>query len=124
MPDDPFYKGSNTDAASPGSTAYRERRKVPRYSFIADAEVVELSSDMHFKARVSELSEQGCYIDILNPVPDGLNVRLKIFKDEKHFETDGRVIYTHPTMGMGIIFLNLRQEQKQVLDEWLTQLAQ
>ena len=122
MPDDPFYKSSNTGAAPPGSSDYSERRKVPRYSFFADAEVVELSSDMHFKARVSELSEYGCYIDILNPVPNGLNVHLTIYKDQQQFQTEGRVIYNHPTMGMGIVFVNVRTEQKQVLNGWLKQL--
>ncbi len=124
MPSDPVYKGPESGAASPpGTSSYSERRKVPRYPFIADAEIVELSSGMRFKARVSELSQHGCYIDALNPVPNGLNVRLKIFKEPQEFETEGRVIYSHPTMGMGIVFANVSPEQKRVLDGWLMQLG-
>src|ERR1700730_14595994 len=37
-----------------------ERRHAPRYSFIADAEVTELSSDTKLIAKTSDLSVGGC----------------------------------------------------------------
>jgi hypothetical protein len=122
MPDDPAYKDSGATSSAPTERPpQNERRSVPRFPFIADAEVMETTTETRFVVRVSEIGMKGCYIDILNPVPAGLTVRVKIFKDNQTFEAEGRVVYTHPTMGMGIIFTKITLEQQGILEGWIKQ---
>jgi hypothetical protein len=101
------------------SRGFAEKRKFPRFPFIADAEIVESSADARFVVRISEIGRQGCYVDILNPVPVGFNIWVKIFKHGGTFESQGRVVYTHPTMGMGIVFTEMRPDQQKVLEDWI-----
>jgi hypothetical protein len=56
----------------------QERRLTPRYSFIASAELVDAKSGTGIATRISELSLQGCYLDMVNPFPVGTIVLIKI----------------------------------------------
>src|SRR6266446_1412017 len=51
--------------------AYQEKRRSPRYPFIASAELIEEKADVRIASRVSELSLHGCYLDMMNPFPHG-----------------------------------------------------
>ena len=55
-------------------TQYTVARTTPRFSFIAEAEIL----GMNQRARVSELSSRGCYIDSINPLPKDTDVRVRI----------------------------------------------
>ena len=102
-------------------TPYRERRSVPRYSLIATVEIVEPVSDMHFSGRISEISRKGCYVDILNPLPEGTVIRLRISRDQGTFWTPGKIIYTQDGMGMGVVFVDPPADQVKILDSWLAE---
>jgi len=55
-----------------------EHRHAPRYQFIAEAEVTEISSNTNLTAKTSDLSLCGCFLDMLNPLPNGVDVRVRI----------------------------------------------
>jgi len=55
-----------------------QRRRNPRYAFIANAELFEPVTRMQVATRVSELSVQGCYLDMLNPFPEDTIALVKI----------------------------------------------
>jgi hypothetical protein len=42
--------------------------------------------------RTSDISCTGCYIDTLNPIPQGSQVRVRILHHEEIFEAVGRVV--------------------------------
>jgi hypothetical protein len=109
-----------THAAPP----YREQRTVPRYEFIATVEVVEPVSDMHLSGRVSEISRKGCFVDILNTLPAGTKINLRVTRDRGAFFTPASIIYVQEGMGMGIAFREPAADQLQILDGWLAELAQ
>jgi PilZ domain len=98
---------------------YTVARTTPRFAFIAEAEIVGMSA----RARVSELSARGCYVDSINPLPKGTEVRLRIRYGCSTCEFDGTVIYTHAGFGMGVVFGDLSPEQRSTLDVWLEELA-
>ena len=100
-----------------------ERRAVPRFSFIAVAEIIEPSSDTHLSGRVSEISSKGCYVDILNTLPKGTPIRVRIVTDTGAFDSAGKIIYVQESMGMGIAFVEPGPNQQAVLDSWLSQLV-
>ncbi len=100
-------------------TPYAVARTTPRFTFIAEAEIV----GMNDRSRISELSARGCYIDSINPLPKGTDVRVRIRYGCSTCEFSGKVIYTHAGFGMGVTFADLTAEQRSTLDVWLEELA-
>ena len=100
-------------------TVERERRRSPRYTFIASAELIEERSDVRIATRVSELSLHGCYLDMMNPFPVGTMVLVKISAGEGFFESKAKIIYSQPNMGAGVVFLEVGAEYLPSLERWL-----
>ena len=111
-----------TDEVNTGAT-YAIRRSVPRYSLIASVEIIEPADDVRLSGRISEISRKGCYVDMLNTLPTGTLIVVRISRDQGAFETQGKVIYAQESMGMGIAFLDPPEEQLQTLDAWLEELS-
>jgi hypothetical protein len=71
-------------------------------------------------ARTSDVSRTGCYVDSLNPLPRGSQVRLRLQREQENFETDARVVYVSPGLGMGLMFPpEVQANQLVILDRWL-----
>ncbi|MBZ5699838.1 MAG: PilZ domain-containing protein [Acidobacteriia bacterium] len=100
-----------------------EPRHAPRYPFIAEAEVTEISSDTKLIAKTSDLSIGGAFLDMLNSSPEGTDVRVRIFHKSTTFTTLGRVVFVLPNMGMGIVFRSVEDDQLAILQEWISELS-
>jgi len=98
---------------------YLEKRRSPRYSFIASAELIEEKADVRIASRVSELSLHGCYLDMMNPFPTGTMVLVKITAGDAFFEAKSEIIYSQPNMGAGVRFLQVESKSQAVLERWL-----
>jgi hypothetical protein len=96
-----------------------ERRRIPRYPFIASAELLEENSGSRMDTRISDLSLSGCYVDSINPLPDGTLVHLKIFAESHSFEAPATVVYSHMHLGMGMKFRDVQARYQEVLRLWL-----
>lgn len=96
-----------------------ERRRAPRYQFIADAVVTELVSGAKFAARTSDLSIGGCFVDMLNPPPEGTDIRIEISHEGTTLAVLGTVVFVVPNMGMGVRFTSAEPMQLSVLEKWL-----
>ncbi len=116
MPDD-------TTPASAEGLRYDERRRVPRYPFLAAVEVTELSSGARLQGRMSDLGVQGCYVQTSNPFPVGALVRLRLVNREESLETTGQVCHSQSTLGMGLAFTDLKFDQLVMLEDWLVALG-
>jgi PilZ domain len=99
------------------------KRSVRRCALVASAEVTEVDSGARLSARTSEIGLGGCYVDALNPFPEGTVVALKILRDQGVFETSAKVVYCDATMGMGLAFTGMTPEQRTVLEEWLAEIV-
>jgi|SRR5271166_4855535 len=95
------------------------RRKTPRYPFIANAEVGVQGANTRLEARVSEISLNGCYLDMLNPLEVGTVVTVKIFADGDFFESAATVVYCHPNLGMGLSFRDINPHFVPTMQKWL-----
>jgi hypothetical protein len=78
-----------------------ERRRAPRYPIIADAEVTEIASETKLSARTSDLSAGGCFLDMLNPSPEGTEIAVRISHADTTFTARGRVVFLFPKYGNG-----------------------
>src|SRR5579864_705134 len=99
------------------------RRSVRRCPFVASAEVTELSSGTLLSGRTSELGLGGCYVDSLNPFPEGTHVALRILRDQGVFESRAKVVYCDARFGMGLAFTDMTRDHRLLLEEWLTDLV-
>jgi Ribonuclease G/E len=98
-----------------------EKRSAPRYPLVLSAQVVELPRGVRLNARTSDISRTGCYIDTLNPVPQGSQVRVRITHRQEVFETVASVVYVSAGLGMGICFTQITTQQQATLDKWLNE---
>ena len=98
---------------------YKERRRGPRYPFIASAELIEQKADVRIASRVSELSMNGCYLDMMNPFPQGTMVLVKISAGEDFFQSKGKVVYSQMNMGAGVGFLEIDKPSQTILERWM-----
>jgi len=101
----------------------QERRRTPRYPFIADAEVHDDASGTTVKTRIRELSLFGCYVDMDNPLPTGTPITIKINTAGRSLEASGKVVYSTPKDGIGVAFLDVSVQSRIVLKEWLVEAA-
>ena len=101
----------------------QERRRAPRYPIIADAEVTEIASETTLSAKTSDLSAGGCFLDMLNPSPEGTEIVVKISYADATFTVRGRVVFLFPNMGMGVMFTNVPASQQAILEKWLAALS-
>jgi hypothetical protein len=100
-----------------------ERRRAPRYQFIADAEVIEIVSGTKLSAKTGDLSIGGCFLDMLNPSPEGTEIQVRISHASTTFTARGRVVFIFPNMGMGMVFTRVEDDQLPALQKWLSELS-
>jgi hypothetical protein len=96
-----------------------ERRRSPRYRFVADTEIAEIASNTRLGGRSSDLSMGGCFLDMLNPPPEGTEIRVTVHHARASFTALGRVVFVFPNVGMGVVFTNVEEDQLAVLRNWL-----
>lgn len=97
----------------------KEQRRTPRFTFIASAELIEQKTEVRIATRVSELSLHGCYLDMMNPFPQGTLVLVKIFAGEDFFHAKAKIVYVQPNLGCGVSFLEVEPQPLGVLGRWL-----
>src|SRR5260370_33079869 len=94
-----------------------ERRRTPRYPIIADAEVTEIASDTELRAKTSDLSAGGCFLDMLNPSPEGTEILVRISHANTTFTALGRAAFLSPNMGMALMFTSVYAGQQALLQK-------
>jgi len=100
------------------------RRNSPRFALILVAILTEVESAARLSARTSDVSRTGCYVDTLNPIPQGKLVKVVLNSGEESFESRGRVMYVSPGLGMGIQFEEpVEPHQLEILNRWLEKSA-
>jgi len=98
-----------------------DRRDAPRYPLVLIAEVTETLSGTRMMTRTSDVSRTGCYLDTVKPNPKGALIQLRLMRGEEVFQTQARVVYVSPGLGMGVRFHeHVLESQLLVLDRWLS----
>jgi PilZ domain len=96
-----------------------EARRTPRYPFIAVAELSHTESEGQLNCQVSELSLNGCYVDMLNTLSVNNMVTIRIFAESECFEATAKIIYAHANLGMGLAFQDVSIKSGALLRRWL-----
>jgi PilZ domain len=114
-----YYMSDELAPPKGPEAAAAERRDARRYSFICPVKVMDSGGNTGMSARTADLSLHGCYIDTLNPFPQGTQVRLQLTKNDQQLELQARVTSCHMGSGMGLMFEQLTPEQSAILLGWL-----
>jgi PilZ domain len=96
-----------------------ERRRTLRFPFEATAEVSQVNSEARLPARVTEISLNGCFLQMSDPFADGTMLLVKIFVEGSFFEASAKVVYSQPKAGVGIAFHDPKPYFVSVLKKWL-----
>jgi len=104
-------------------TSFPVKRAIPRFSFVAEAEMVKVRDGIRTVGRVAQLSSLGCYVDTADPLPVGTALRLRIRYGCSTCEVTGKTIYTHAGWGMGVLFADVAAQQRSTIETWLSELA-
>lgn len=100
-----------------------ERRRAPRYRLVADAEIAIPHSSTSFKARTSDLSVLGCFMNTTRSLTPGTEIRLQLTYDGATLDATGAVARSEPSMGFGVVFSKLKPVQQTLLQSWFEGLA-
>ena len=96
-----------------------ELRRSPRVPFIAAAEIMEANTQVRLSARTSDISRHGCYMDMVNPLPAGVAVKIAIAHGERTFSSTAAVVYSQTPLGMGLEFRDMDKSERDQLEQWL-----
>jgi len=113
----------SSDTPPSSVSGFREKREVPRFTFIASVSIVEPVSDTRISGRISEISRKGCYVDVLNTLPVGTTIQVTATRDQGSFSSAGRIIYVQEGIGMGVAFVDIAENQLTILDAWLAEFS-
>ena len=114
--------GNSADSPSDSATPHGERRKTPRYTFVATTELTDIANAAKLSGRITEISRSGCYVDILYALPVGTLLMMHISCDQGTLVVKGKILYVHEGIGMGVVFLDPPKDQLEILDSWLGEL--
>jgi len=95
-----------------------EDRRGLRFPFDAVAEIIVGNSVQKLRARVTELSFRGCFVQISSALKERQRIRLKIRHVDQSFEASGEVMYQRQD-GVAVLFDELEPEALNVLQDWI-----
>jgi hypothetical protein len=104
------------------ASASAERRVNPRHAFVATTEITDSAHALRLSGRVTEIGRQGCFIDVVHPLPVGTMLKLRITCDQGLFETRAKILYVQQGIGMGVVFVETPEDQLKTLEKWLVDL--
>jgi predicted Zn finger-like uncharacterized protein len=90
----------------------QERRKYPRYPFRE-----EIIIDGSKRCTCSDISELGLYISTIQSFEEKGIIEVTIPFKENFLTVNAQVQYYQPGIGMGIMFIDLTDEQKAIIKE-------
>jgi uncharacterized protein (TIGR02266 family) len=98
-----------------------EKREFTRHDFIA--EVKFRSDTLPLRARISDISEGGIFIDTIAPLPADTMVIVSFYIPDANpaspITGSGKVVWAQETVGMGIEFVNLDEKIRERLKKFL-----
>jgi PilZ domain len=98
----------------------RDRRAAKRITFFAEAELEGIDTS-RLQVRLADLSTGGAFVDTRTVLPPGTAARLKFTVTGKEINVLAEVCYSMPSFGMGVRFLDLRPEDRVLIEQFISQ---
>lgn len=119
--DDPsgFAEPQTVLPATTETAAGAERRRSPRYKCSGSAQFRVEGSDVHTWGTLTDISQHGCYVELMATFPVGANVDMQLELNGIRAHVKGEVRVSYPCLGMGIAFREISDENRVHLLEML-----
>ncbi len=98
----------------------QERRRAPRFQFIAPAELVDETSGARIQSWVADLGLHGCSLSVKKAPSDGSVIRLKIGTSPRETFWARAIVVHSQADRAGIAFDEVSPASLEMLSEWLT----
>jgi uncharacterized protein (TIGR02266 family) len=93
-----------------------ERRQSTRGELFT--EVRYEGAGVHAETRISDINLSGVFVDALSPLPLGAVVNLSFtLPGGQRVATEGVVVHSQPSIGMGVRFTSLKPEDEKLIQE-------
>jgi hypothetical protein len=106
---------------SPGSA---DKRKSPRYRCQGSAHIREIDTGVAIWTTFTDISLHGCYVEATTTYPLGVMLGLKLEANGYRIEATGEVRVAYPSLGMGISFTNISEEDRERLRSLVRSISQ
>jgi hypothetical protein len=93
-----------------------------RHPFVAGVLVIDVQTGEELAAHTEDISACGCFIETFTPFPADTTVKVRITRGGQHMIAHGRIAYSRPKAGMGLVFMSFEPGSPAILDEWLDDL--
>src|ERR1700678_2573791 len=103
----------------PQEASQKERRKSPRAKVAIPIEFKPEGAAVASRAETADLSLFGCYVEMSFTLPVGTRIDLILWVEDVRVPTSALVVTHHPQFGNGIEFLDMSQENRVKLGQFL-----
>lgn len=121
-PSPPANSISQTATAAPAQDSHQERRQHPRLKCEGSAEFRVGGTDVRTWGTFTDLSLNGCYVEMTATFPVGATVELNLELNGLQVQTRGEVRVSYPFLGIGIAFREMSGENRSRLQEMVRSL--
>jgi hypothetical protein len=111
----PAYDTSVRDA--------RDRRNSPRLKCTNSVEVYPSGESAPIRTRTADLSLGGCFLEMPNPLPKGVAIKLALWVKEFKLWTTGQVVTSTPGFGIGVRFTEMTEQDRNQLKQFIESLV-
>jgi hypothetical protein len=119
-PEKPLWDIPLPDSAGDSSWRdTRDGRAHPRLKCTCSVEVYTGNQDAPIRARTTDLSLGGCYIEMTLPLAKGTPVKVGLWIKEMKAWLNGKVVTSTPGFGIGVKFTEISDTDRQLLGDFL-----
>jgi hypothetical protein len=111
--------GPGADGTGATARDPHDRRAHPRFKTVNSVEVHPEGQGAPIRARTADLSIGGCFIEMPNPLPKGTQIKIAIWVKDTKLWANGRVVTSTPGFGIGVQFIEISEQDKNQLQEFL-----
>jgi uncharacterized protein (TIGR02266 family) len=92
------------------------------------SEIRYVSNSPELRARISDISVGGLFVDTVNPLDLGAEVKFKLTlpgdDGERRIEGEGKVTWRQETVGMGIQYTRMRRDDWEAIRAYVSNLEE
>jgi hypothetical protein len=96
-----------------------ERRMHPRLKCSTSVEIYASDQAAPIRARTTDLSLGGCFVEMSNPLPQGTEARIAIWVKEVKLWAKAQVVSNAPGFGISVKFLAMSDPERNQLQQFL-----
>ncbi|HEU5404021.1 MAG TPA: PilZ domain-containing protein [Terriglobales bacterium] len=102
---------------------HSERRAARRIRCAGTGQIRQRGVAFPIWAKLADISSGGCYVEMVFTIPRGSEVAIQLTINSRDLAAKGKVVTSHPGVGVGIKFTELTAENRLILSEILQELT-